>query len=209
MKVAREAARYSGRTAMDADKGVHEPKPPADPDAPLTFSMEGYQGIPPSALIPRFRAPGWNSPQAVNKFQQETGGPLRGGDPGVRLFGSPGENGGNPYFTDIPAPFVPKDGLFLVVPFYHVFGSDELSVLTTEVRELSPRPYLALSQKDMGRLRLSDGEAAVLTAGESSFKLPVKTHSGLPAGVAAVPYGVPEAPVLAFPAWANIEKAAP
>ena len=209
MKIAREASRYSGRTAMDADRNIREAMPPADPDTPFTFSMEGYQGVPPSALIPRFRAPGWNSPQAVNKFQQEIGGALRGSDPGVRLFEAYKENPDNPYFGDVPQPFLPKDGLFLVVPFYHVFGSDEMSVLTPEVRERTPRPYIALSQKDMARLRLVDGGAAVLTAGGFSFRLPAKAHPELPSGVAGLPCGVPDAPVLDFPAWARVEKAAP
>ncbi len=74
-KVARQAARFSGRTAMFADIDVSEPQPPADIDSPLTFSMEGYQKQPPSSLIPRFWAPGWNSVQALNKFQEEVGGP--------------------------------------------------------------------------------------------------------------------------------------
>ena len=86
MKIPRKPHRYSGRTAMFADKTVFEPKPPKDPDSPLAFTMEGYPGQPPSALIPRFWAPGWNSPQAMNKFQTEVGGPLRGGDPGRRLI---------------------------------------------------------------------------------------------------------------------------
>ena len=40
----------------------------------------------PSALNPGVWAPSWNSNQAVNKFQDEIGGDLHGGDPGVRLF---------------------------------------------------------------------------------------------------------------------------
>ena len=67
---------------MLADVSVHEPKPPADPDTPLAFSMEGYQDQPPAPLISRYWSPGWNSVQALNKFQQEVGGPLKGGDPG-------------------------------------------------------------------------------------------------------------------------------
>ena len=59
---------------MLANISVHEPEPPEDPDAPFSFSMEGYLGHPPPALIPRFWAPGWNSVQAVNKFQDEVGG---------------------------------------------------------------------------------------------------------------------------------------
>ncbi len=209
MKVAREASRYSGRTAMDADRAIHEPKPSSDSDAPFTFSMEGYQGAPPSALIPRFRAPGWNSAQAVSKFQQEIGGPLAGGDPGVRLFDASGPDGNTRYVTDVPEPFVPKDGLFLVAPFYHVFGSDEMSLMTPEVRELAPTPYVALCGKDMARLHLSNNDAAVLTVGGSSFRLAVRMHPELPPGVAAVAHGLPDAPVIEFPAWAEVKKAAP
>ena len=89
-KIAREPARYSGRTAMFANIDVYEPKPPEDPDSPLNFSMEGFHGDPPPALIPRFWAPGWNSVQSLNKFQEEVGGPLRGGNPGRRLIEPPG-----------------------------------------------------------------------------------------------------------------------
>jgi len=85
-KIPRQPHRYSGRTAMLADVSVHEPKPPADPDTPLAFSMEGYQDQPPAPLISRYWSPGWNSVQALNKFQQEVGGPLNGGDAGKRLI---------------------------------------------------------------------------------------------------------------------------
>jgi NADH-quinone oxidoreductase subunit G len=85
-KVPREPHRYSGRTAMDANVTVVEPKPPNDPDAALSYSMEGALLQPPGALQPFFWSPGWNSIQAVNRFQSEIGAALRGGDPGVRLF---------------------------------------------------------------------------------------------------------------------------
>ena len=71
---------------MIADISVHEPKPPQDPDTPLAFTMEGCQDHPPAPLISRYWSPGWNSVQALNKFQQEVGGPLNGGDPGKRLI---------------------------------------------------------------------------------------------------------------------------
>src|SRR5206468_6463076 len=91
-KIPRQPHRFSGRTAMNAKKDVHEPRPPGDPDSPLAFSMEGMTGLrqEPAALIPMFWAPMWNSPQAVNKFQAEIGGHLQGGDPGVRLIAANG-----------------------------------------------------------------------------------------------------------------------
>lgn len=208
MKVAREHARYSGRTAMTAHKSVFEPKPPVDVDSPLTFTMEGFGGMPPSALIPRFWAPGWNSPQALNKFQEEAGGALRGGDPGKRLV-EPKDGGRGRYETDIEAPFSPRKGLFLIVPFYHVFGSDELSILTPGVKERSPSPYVALSPKDAGVLGIDDGEAASLTVDGRTYRLRVLPAPGLAPGLAAIGYGIPKSPVVSFPQWGTIEKARP
>jgi NADH-quinone oxidoreductase subunit G len=85
-KIARQTPRFSGRTAMDSNKNVHEPKPPEDIDSPLNFSMEGYKGIPPAGLVPYYWAPNWNSPQASNKYLNIPGGDYPDGNPGVRLF---------------------------------------------------------------------------------------------------------------------------
>jgi 5,5'-dehydrodivanillate O-demethylase len=48
--------RYSGRTAMHANKDVHEPQTAQDKDSPLAFSMEGATGLgpEPAPLIPRW-----------------------------------------------------------------------------------------------------------------------------------------------------------
>ena len=101
-KIPRESHRYSGLTSIHANISVVEPKPPDDPDSALAYSMEGSPNQPPGALQPFFWSPGWNSIQAVNKFQSEIGDALRGGDPGVRLF-EPSQGG--TYFTAIPAAF--------------------------------------------------------------------------------------------------------
>jgi len=85
-RVARQSWRYSGRTAMHTPQHMTEPRPADDPDSPLAYSMEGIGEPVPPALIPRIWAPGWNSVQALNKFQEEVAGPLRGDDPGRRLF---------------------------------------------------------------------------------------------------------------------------
>jgi NADH-quinone oxidoreductase subunit G len=206
MKIAREHRRCSGRTAVSADATVHEPPPPRDEDAPFTFSMEGYGGRPPSALTPRFWAPGWNSIQSVNKFQAEVGGPLAGGDPGVRLI-EPDRKQAASYFDDIPAPFVRERDLFLVVPFYRVFGSEELSMLSPGVRERSCGPCLAMSSRDMASSGLKDGDAAALSIGGRSYVLPAMTAPELAPGIAAIPSGVPDVPVLDLPAFGQVRKA--
>ena len=123
-KIPRQPHRYSGRTAMLANVSLHEPKPPDDPDTPLSFSMEGYEGQPPAPLISRYWAPGWNSVQSLNKFQQEVGGPLLGGDPGKRLI-EPKPGVKPAYFTSVLSRTT--GGGQAASPQYHIFGSEELS----------------------------------------------------------------------------------
>ncbi len=101
-KLAREPLRYSGRTAMRANISVHEPRQPQDKDTTFAFSMEGNNGpLADRQQMPFAWSPGWNSPQAWNKFQDEVGGKLRHGDPGVRLIEA-GE-GKLGYFDRVPA----------------------------------------------------------------------------------------------------------
>ena len=123
--------------------------------------MEGYPGHPPPSLIPRFWAPGWNSVQALNKFQDEVGGPLTGGDPGERLIEPmPGKKVA--YFQNVPAGFKPRAGEWLLLPLHHIFGSEELSALAPAIAELSPQPYLALNPDDASDLGLAAGDEVQL-----------------------------------------------
>lgn len=85
-KIPRQTPRYSGRTAMTSNVSIHEPSPPQDYDSSLNFSMEGYKGVPPSNLTPFYWSPGWNSPQAINKYLNEPGGIQPDGNPGALLF---------------------------------------------------------------------------------------------------------------------------
>ena len=202
-KIARQPSRYSGRTAITAHRDVHEPKPPDDRDAPLAFSMEGSPSPAPAPLIARFWAPQWNSIQALNKFQIETGGPLHGGDPGRRLVASD-TNAAPVYSTAVPAAFAARNGEWLVLPAWHIYGSEELSVLAPGVAERAPKPYLALSRNDVEHLGLSEGQSAALTLGNQARALPVQVHPALPDGVALLPAGLPGFPTLNLPAWARI-----
>lgn len=327
-KIPRESARWSGRTAIFANQTVHEPPPPPDPDTPLTFSMEGAALQPPPALIPRFWAPGWNSIQALNKFQQEIAGALIGGNPGRRLIengavapesnapsasdttsgkpydavpatvgpgvektagqpakppleqspqqssspqtDSPQPNAAPPrdgddsasarqsstepapsqksktenqapaggpvdenkpdpapvkpshpaYFSQIPAAFAPRTGEWLVIPLYHVFGSEELSVLSPGVAELSPQPYLAMNIEDaaalMGIALASPGPGSQpegagsgqsfceLTLNGMTYHLPAKMSAELPRGVVGLPVGLPGLAAAGLPAFGRV-----
>jgi len=189
-KIPRQPSRASGRTSMHAHINIHEQKPPEDRDSPLAFSMEGYEGEPPASLIPRFHFPGWNSVQSMNKFQAGVGGPLSGGDPGLRLI-EPGGSSERPnYFTDAPEEFMPGSR-FLVVPLFHIFGSEELSSLSPSVEELIPEPYVALNPDDASRLGLDEGEKAEVRFSEGVCFLRVSLRGGLPEGCAGLPFGLP------------------
>jgi NADH-quinone oxidoreductase subunit G len=201
-KVPRQPHRYSGRTSMRANINVSEPKPPDDPDSPLAFSMEGNKGQPPSALIPRYWSPGWNSVQSLNKFQEEVGGLLKDGSPGRRLIGA-AEKAEPAYFKEIPAAFVPHPDEFLTVPLYHIFGTDSLSRMAPAVLERSPAPYLAISKKDADKLGVNENQKVQIELGEYSLRLPARLLDFSPAGTIGLPLGLPTIPAV-LPAWGKL-----
>lgn len=190
LKIARSPRRYSGRTAMRAPISVHEPRASQDKDSALAFSMEGYVGPEePAPLIPFAWAPGWNSPQAWNKYQDEVGGHLRTGDPGVRLLEGSGDL---PYFGTIPAAFAAGNSL-RAVPLYHLYGSDELSSRSAKVQERAPDAYVAVASADASRLGLAEGTKATVRVKGQLLDLPVRVSTSLPAGLVGLPSGVIEA----------------
>ncbi|ELW36965.1 molybdopterin dinucleotide binding domain protein, partial [Escherichia coli 95.0083] len=196
-KLAREPHRYSGRTAMRANISVHEPRQPQDIDTMFTFSMEGNnQPTAHRSQVPFAWAPGWNSPQAWNKFQDEVGGKLRFGDPGVRLFET-SENGLD-YFTSVPARFQPQDGKWRIAPYYHLFGSDELSQRAPVFQCRMPQPYIKLNPADAAKLGVNAGTRVSFSYDGNTVTLPVEIAEGLTAGQVGLPMGMSGiAPVLA------------
>ncbi len=190
MRIARQPHRYSGRTAMHAGDSVFEPKPPDDPESPLAFSMEGYQGQAPSSLLPRFWAPGWNSDQALARLQQGVDQPLPGGDPGRRLV-EPADVASTPAFFEPPEAFAPARGEHLVVPLHHIFGSEELSAHAPGIASCAPRPFLGLGPEGAAALGLSEGGAVLLEVDGRELSLPVEILPALAPGVAALPVGLP------------------
>lgn len=187
LKVARSPRRYSGRTATRAPITVHEPRVSQDNDSALAFSMEGYSGPnEDSPLVPFAWAPGWNSPQSWNKFQDEVGGHLRAGDAGVRLLEGSNEL---TYYATVPAAFVVSNELQMV-PIYHLFGSDEMSSRAAPVETRIPEAYIALATADAQRLGLNEGQKASLNIGGELLELGIRISSSLPAGMLGMPVGL-------------------
>lgn len=204
-RIPRQPHRYSGRTSMLANINVSEPKPMQDNDSPLSFTMEGYKGAPPSSAIPFFWAPGWNSVQSVAKYQEEPGGALEGGDPGIRMFHD--KVGATPlFFKEIPEGFRQRHQKWFLLPQYHVLGSGELSIYTKALEELSPEPFIAISAQDAAELKGKNGDKLKLYVNDKEFALPLKVEKGLCNGVALVSAGLQGMEVMSWGEWVKIER---
>jgi NADH-quinone oxidoreductase subunit G len=202
-KIPRQSHRVTGRTAVDAHLRIREPRPPDDPESPLAFSMEGDSRHPPAGLITRYWSPGWNSVQSLTRFQEEIGGPLRGGDTGARLVDSaPADD--HRYFDGAPEAFEPRSGKWLVVSLYHLFGSERLSLETPGVSEQAPEPYVALNPGDGERLGVEAGAILTVEIDGRAVDLPFKPEDGIPVGCAGLPDGPPSLQALPDGKWATI-----
>ncbi|WP_420939547.1 NADH-quinone oxidoreductase subunit NuoG [Aeromonas veronii] len=194
MRLAREPHRYSGRTSMLADQNVSEPRVAQDPDSPFNFSMEGYAGArQPLPQVPFAWAPGWNSPSAWNKFQDEVGGKLRAGDPGRRLLEATNPQAEGKellgWFTTIPAPFKAAEAL-QVVNYAQLFGGEELSARSPVIQAQMNEPELVLNPLDAQRLALHGGSQVSFSWGGSHWQLRLRLSEQLSAGLVGLPLGV-------------------
>jgi NADH-quinone oxidoreductase subunit G len=159
--------------------------------------MEGANGAGvsdrPAELLPFAWAPGWNSPQAWNKFQAEVGGAMRGGDSGKFVIIS--DTKPVTYFSTAPTAYkAGKD--FRLVPLHHIFGSEEQSARCKPIAERTPAAYVAVNEEDAKRLGLN-GKASVEIDGQK-LTLPVK-RTALASGVIGLPEGLSGVPFLSQP----------
>ncbi|TRW94887.1 NADH-quinone oxidoreductase subunit NuoG [Candidatus Methylobacter oryzae] len=205
-KIPRQAHRYSGRTAMRPE--VSEPRQPQDNETPFAFSMEGDTEQAPPALLPVVWAPGWNSNQAINKFQQEIGASLRGGDVGVRLIEA---SGSLPWFGDIPAEFAPSPGRWRTALLPHIFGSEELSLHSPPLLERLPPFCVLLNPLDAEALGVEAGDLAEIDSltGVAAMKVPVQIEPTLPLGLLAATAGLPGLQAIENGAEVGLKKVNP
>ena len=195
-RIPRQPHRYSGRTAMRAQLSVHEPKAAVDEETPLAYSMEGQNvGDQPGALVPYVWAPGWNSNQSVFKFQQEVGGPLAGGDPGVRLLDAEATPAaGDGVYAPPPATAEVADGAHRAVPVHALFGSGELAAASAPILERAPAPFVLLNRATAKALGVAAGDGVRID--ELGVSLAAEIDDGMAAGVVGVAQGLPGAPLL-------------
>ncbi|HST79394.1 MAG TPA: NADH-quinone oxidoreductase subunit G, partial [Verrucomicrobiae bacterium] len=106
------------------------------------------------------------------------------------------------------APFLPRDGEWLIVPVYHIFGSEELSIDSPGVKQLSPGAYLAMNDKDAERAGLRPKDSVEFTVAGSKYRVVLRMRSDLPQGLAGIPAGIEPLQGIQLPAWSRIVRAA-
>ena len=205
-KVARQPLRWSGRTALDADRTVFEPAPTPDPDSALAYSVEGLQpqGAP-EALRTRTWWPGWNSGNGLHKFDEELEalGPER--HSGVRILDD--AQGRELPAVSAPARFAPRaPGDVVLVPIHHIYGSEQLSMHTPGIRWLAPAPYVALNAADAERLDAREGDLVELWLPWMDARAPLRIVPSLVGGTAGLPCGLPGLPYVSLPARVRLSK---
>jgi NADH-quinone oxidoreductase subunit G len=164
----------------------------------------------PPRLLPQYWWPRWNSVQSLNKFQEEVGGPLRGGEPGVRLL-EPGTTALPPAASGRasaprPSSSVATSGIWRFVAAPQIFGSEELSARSPAIAERAPAPFVLLGAEDADKLRSSDDGTVEVWVGGETLRLPVLVEPALQPGTAAIPLGLPGLPYLALPATGEVRK---
>ena len=153
---------------------------------------------------------------SVAKFQQEANGPLHGGPSGVRLFdaeprGTAARRRRRRVFAAdrIPPAFVPREDEWLLVPLYHIYGSEPLSRHTPGVAERAPEPYVALSPAEAETAGFFAGQLLTVTLPSGELRLPLRLVDGLAHGVAGLPVGLAGLPYVALPAFASLAPETP
>lgn len=201
LKIAREPRRYSGRTAMRANLSVHEPMQPKDLDTGLTFSMEGYSGTQtPGSMIPFAQAPGWNSPQAWNKYQDKVGGSLKQGDPGIRLFDlidDAKKHAKRDYIRpELTQPIKTSifQGQAKLVPVHNLYGGSPMAHRSPVIAEQMQQPAFYIGVEDGEHWQVSNNDWLAVTVDGQRVELPVVIVPYLAEGCIGYPVG--QVPIL-------------
>lgn len=160
MKVPRQSHRYSGRTAMNANVNVHEPKQMEDSESVMSFSMEGIPSQKDASILASSWAPRWNSNQSISKFQDEVNGELKQGHVGCLLL----ERGGPAadYFAPESEGVEPTAGQLRLAFSYQIFGSDELSARAEPIQQRMTDAYVGLCLEDAQSRGLAQGDVATI-----------------------------------------------
>ncbi len=191
-KIARSPNRCSGRTALKSNIDIHEHSQPQDINTMFSFSMEGFNQPNKSfSYIPFAWFPGWNSPQAWNKFQEEVGEELISGDSGVHLFKE------NTKISDIYLNFeinIEKK-YWYIIPYYHIFGHEELTQYSSIIKENIVAPYALISKLDALKIGLKKDSVIEFHCVNKNFRLNIRISKNLHTKQIGLPIGRKDFPI--------------
>ncbi|CAL4319336.1 NADH-quinone oxidoreductase subunit NuoG [Buchnera aphidicola] len=188
-KISRLPHRASGRTAILSHYNVHEPEQKKDKNTMFNFSMEGMQ---PShynlEYIPFSWFPGWNSIQSFNKYDLKK----QTYNSGIRIFQTHAID--KNFFFHIMINLNNMTGEWNIVPYYVLFGNEELSQYSPVIQKQYSKVYALLNiqyKKILGLKKNSVIECDCLKNKftffiKFSYKLPLQ-QIGLPLGRLNVP----------------------
>ncbi|MCU4137058.1 NADH-quinone oxidoreductase subunit NuoG [Buchnera aphidicola (Sitobion miscanthi)] len=187
-KIPRSPIRSSGRTSLRADIDIHEPCQTKDLDSMFAFSMEGYNK--PNSLIshiPFAWFPGWNSPQAWNKFQIEVGKNLISGDSGVHIFKKNKVKIDS--YTSFFSKNVIKEIYWNIIPYYNLFGNEELTQYSSVIQENIPSAYALISLSDAIKLGLKKDSIIEFNCLNQDYRLAIQLSRCLSSNQVGLPVG--------------------
>ena len=76
----------------------------------------------------------------------------------------------------MPEAFTPRSGEWLLVPLYHLFGSEPLSLETPGIAEQAPNPYVAIGPDDCRGLGAEQGDTLAVEIGRAGASSPGEDH---------------------------------
>ncbi|QFT53899.1 NADH-quinone oxidoreductase subunit NuoG [Microbulbifer sp. THAF38] len=209
LKVARQSARYSGRTAIHAQQHVSETPPVIDPDAPMSFSMEGIHNPNKTPLQANIWSPGWNSNQSIFKFQQQVGGERKGGPSGKYIERS--QQSLHEWNTSDDQSIKPaeNDNKLQMLPIYRLFGSEELSNQSMSFSEVIDAPFVLIHPDVITQYTTQEGELVDIETNCGVYRAELKSCISIPNGCIGIPFGLPGLETLApqIPGYAALRPA--
>lgn len=205
-KIARSPNRYSGRTATFAHINVHEKRQPQDNNSMFAYSMEGSNVLKNNDYIPFVWYPGWNSVQSLNKYKNIIKNKIHFKNSDVRFF-EHNKNKNLSCFFNIPCQFDYNKNIWKIVPFYHLFGSEEMTQLSPTIKKLIPESYAVINYLDAIKLGVNlDNKIITFNFLEEKYCLPVRCSKNLQRGQIGLPIGIPNIPIYLVNAEIHFEK---
>ncbi|CAL4320012.1 NADH-quinone oxidoreductase subunit G [Buchnera aphidicola (Eriosoma lanigerum)] len=192
-KIARSPHRYSGRTALYMDTNIHEPRQPKDDNSMFSFSMEGNNQLQSSfGYIPFTWSPGWNSIQSsykINNLQYKND---KYSTLNLRLWDNNISN--LDFFNYVPDLFI-YSNKWIVVPYYFIFGSDELSQYSTVIKNYNSVFPIVINRKDALKFNFNSGDKIYFNILNQQFIFFIQYSELLESGQIGIPIGTPGIPL--------------